>query len=119
MKTINVTLENALEINELYNKEYLLPIESEKELYSEEDYDNMLDECYPDIKIGYISFSASRILSELDPIAYNCGFSDYQKYETIYTCPICGKDHEDEDEAFECCQEIEFEIDEDEDEDEN
>ena len=40
-------------------------------------YDDMLDECNPDIKIGNIAFSACRILSELDPTAYRCGYSDF------------------------------------------
>jgi len=39
-------------------------------------YDEMLDDCYP-IKIGNIDFCASRVLKELDEIAYDCGFNDY------------------------------------------
>lgn len=45
---------------------------------SEEEYDEWLDSLYEPYEIGYIKFSASRILSELDPIAYNCGKSDYE-----------------------------------------
>lgn len=41
-----------------------------------EQYDNELDELYP-ILIGYIEFQASRVLKELDPIAYSCGFNDW------------------------------------------
>jgi len=37
-------------------------------------YDDMLDEIYPD-QVGNIL--ASRILKELDPIAYSCGFDDW------------------------------------------
>ena len=40
-------------------------------------YDEWLDEIHGEIMIGCISFLPSRILSELDPIAYRCGFSDY------------------------------------------
>ncbi|EOK9195622.1 hypothetical protein PST17_RS13950 [Escherichia coli] len=40
-------------------------------------YDEWLDEIYGEIMIGNISFLPSRILKELDPIAYRCGFSDY------------------------------------------
>lgn len=43
----------------------------------DEKYDEWLDEIHGEIMIGCISFSPSRILSELDPIAYRCGFSDY------------------------------------------
>jgi hypothetical protein len=44
----------------------------ESEAYSL--YDDMLDEIYPD-QVGNIL--ASRILKELDPIAYSCGFDDW------------------------------------------
>ena len=43
----------------------------------EEEYDDMIDECSEEIKIGYISFLASRVLKECDPIAYRCGLNDY------------------------------------------
>ena len=36
-------------------------------------YDQMLDECYPEV----FGLLPSRILSECDPIQYNCGFSDW------------------------------------------
>ena len=44
-------------------------------------YDEMLDEdewC----KVGSMEFAPSRVLRALDPIAYNCGFSDYT--DTLY-----------------------------------
>ena len=44
-------------------------------------YDEMLDEdewC----KVGSMEFAPSRVLKRLDPIAYNCGFSDYT--DTLY-----------------------------------
>jgi hypothetical protein len=40
-------------------------------------YDDMIDECYGEFKIGVCTFSASRILRELDPIAYECGYYDW------------------------------------------
>lgn len=39
-------------------------------------YREELDEFYP-VEIAGMSFCASRILEELDPIAFNCGFSDW------------------------------------------
>ena len=39
-------------------------------------YREELDEFYP-VEIAGIAFCASRILEELDPIAFNCGFSDW------------------------------------------
>ena len=40
-------------------------------------YDEMLNDCYPITKIGCCEFEASRILKELDEIAYNVGYNDY------------------------------------------
>jgi hypothetical protein len=40
-------------------------------------YDQMLDEVYPEVTLGYSSFLASTVLKELDPIAYRVGFSEY------------------------------------------
>lgn len=44
--------------------------------YIRDNYDDLLDETYPEYKIGYSSFSASQILKECDPIAYKCGIDD-------------------------------------------
>lgn len=40
-------------------------------------YDEMLDEVHDTVRIGCCTFDPSRILSELDPIAYRCGLSDF------------------------------------------
>lgn len=40
-------------------------------------YDDLLDEIYPDVKIGVCTFSASQILAKCDPIAYRCGIDDF------------------------------------------
>lgn len=44
----------------------------------EQRYDQMLDECYPEVQIGWGTYSASTILKECDPIAYRVGLSDYE-----------------------------------------
>jgi hypothetical protein len=44
-------------------------------------YEEMINECTEEMKIGYTSFEASRVLKELDPIAYDCGLSDF--YDSI------------------------------------
>ena len=69
-------------------------------MYSEDDYDDMLDEVHGE----FMGYSASWILKEVDPISYRCGFSDFQEYKTVYECPICGEEHDDEDDAKYCCQ---------------
>ena len=39
----------------------------------ESQYDDMLDECYPEL----FNMLPSRILNEMDPIMYRCGLNDY------------------------------------------
>lgn len=62
------------QIADLENKIDNFEIDEDK---YDENYDEGLDEIYGEIMIGNISFLPSRILKELDPIAYRCGFSDY------------------------------------------
>lgn len=40
-------------------------------------YDDMLDDCYPEVHIGCYTFYASQILSKCDPIAYELGKDDF------------------------------------------
>ena len=82
---------------------------------TDDEYDEFLDYRYGYFTIGYIKFDASRILSELDPIAYSCGKSDYEdslESETVWECPICGTEFDDDDAARYCCQTDDEEIDE-------
>jgi hypothetical protein len=44
----------------------------------EEQFNEMLDECYPVVKIGYGTFYPSQILKNCDPIAYQIGLSEYE-----------------------------------------
>jgi hypothetical protein len=39
-------------------------------------YDEMLDELST-VEIGSLTYSASRVLIEVDPTAYRCGYNDY------------------------------------------
>ena len=41
-------------------------------------YDDMLDECYPEIKVGGLMYSYSIALYRLDPISYQVGMNDYE-----------------------------------------
>jgi hypothetical protein len=41
-------------------------------------YDDMLDDCYPEIKVGGLMYSQSVALYRLDPIAYQVGMNDYE-----------------------------------------
>jgi hypothetical protein len=48
-------------------------------------YDEMLDECYPLVQIGTLSYSPSQVLKKVDPIAYQCGMSDWLDSEELTT----------------------------------
>jgi len=41
-------------------------------------YDDMLDDCYPEIKVGGLMYAQSVALYRIDPIAYQVGMNDYE-----------------------------------------
>jgi len=43
----------------------------------EELFDEMLDECYPEIELGCCSWSPSHVMNELDPTAYRIGVQEH------------------------------------------
>lgn len=43
----------------------------------EDEYDEMLDECYGSINICGIDYDASMVMYRVDKIAYECGMNDY------------------------------------------
>lgn len=58
-----------------------LPDDEQSEMIDEiaahELYDDYLDEVCEEVKIGQLTYLPSRVLKEIDPIAYDCGFNDY------------------------------------------
>lgn len=40
----------------------------------------LFDEVYPEIKFGYLTYSASRVLQEVDPTAWRQEVLDYQDH---------------------------------------
>tara|TARA_B100001996_G_C18632819_1_gene582460 strand:- start:571 stop:801 length:231 start_codon:yes stop_codon:yes gene_type:complete len=48
------------------------------EVMLKEWYDDMLDECYPEVEIMGIKYSPSVALFRIDPIAYQVGMNDYE-----------------------------------------
>ena len=88
-------------IKKAQQKEYDLDNSEDKAMY-----DDMLNECSGEIKIGSLTFDASRIVEELDPTAYRCGFNDYiDGLDERWECPVCNKIHDNEEDATYCCQE--------------
>lgn len=84
--------------------------EIEYEIYSEEDYNDMLDDVHGDVEIAGITYSTSHALKMVDPIAHRVGFSDYQEYEYVWHCGLCQVQYEDEEEAEECCDDEEVAV---------
>lgn len=56
-------------------------------------FDEMIDDYYPEVVIGDLTFSPSDILAALDPVAYNCHSGDYLS-------ELEGDEEEDEDETL-------------------
>jgi len=71
-------------------------VEDEVRSYAEETYDDMLDDCYPEVNICGFTYSASRAWESVDSIAYRCGFSDYENW--LYDDIEEIEDEEDSDE---------------------
>jgi len=71
---------------------------SEYEAY--ERYDQMLDEVYPEVTLGYSSFLASAVLKEMDPIAYRVGFGEYTETLAEDGTYVEGWTDEDQEENF-------------------
>jgi len=87
--------------------ELIKPKCESRERYDDDDYRQMLDDCFDEANICGHNYTPSHALETIDPIAYRCGFADYQEYEDVYICPICGAEEEEEDDATYCCQEEE------------
>ena len=60
------------------NKKTLAKIKYELDpIDTEQRYRDMLDECYPEVKIGCSRFLASKVVEELSPTDFRCGVADY------------------------------------------
>jgi hypothetical protein len=46
-------------------------------------YDEMLDEIHESVKCGDLEWDMSRVLKEMDPTAYQCGFNDWLDSEGL------------------------------------
>lgn len=59
-------------------------------------YDDMLDECFSLESVGgpFAHMSASKVLSEVDPIAYRCGFSDFADSQREFWVEVDGDYYE-------------------------
>ena len=42
----------------------------------EEMFEELLDECYPEVKVGCCTFSPSQVMKELDPVCFEIGVTE-------------------------------------------
>ena len=64
-------------------------------------YDDLLD-CDGPVRIGNLTYSASHVLREVDPVAYRCGFNDYVDFLTedeVYVEGLTEDEMETEDDG--------------------
>lgn len=57
---------------------------------AEQAFDEMLDDCYPVIRLGYHTFSPSKVLFNCDPVAYRTALLDWLDSEGIDTDELGG-----------------------------
>lgn len=62
-------------------------------------YREMLDEAHGPVKVAGMEFDPSRVLAQMDPTAYRCGFIAWCDDEGITTDPDEADADEDEDET--------------------
>ena len=72
MKKYYVNYEEVLE------EDFYKQLEGCVNEYASKNYEALIDEAYEPFKIIGTTIYASMILKKCDPIAYNCGFSDYE-----------------------------------------
>lgn len=58
---------------------------------AEQNYRDWLDDLSEEVKIGSLSWAASYVLEQLDPVAFRCGFSDYTSSEGLEEIMVDGK----------------------------
>lgn len=58
-----------------------------REFIEYEQYDEFLDECNDLIKIGNLEYYPSKVLEEIDPMAYSWGFDDFADSVELESIP--------------------------------
>lgn len=69
---------NEKEVNE---NEFNEKLDNAIETYTNNHYDDMLDEDFEPLKIYGATYNVSYILKKIDPINYNCLMTDYKNTE--------------------------------------
>ncbi len=50
----------------------------------EQRFRDSLDSCYPVVTVGGLEFAPSRVMEQLDPVAFRCGVADSSDHENVY-----------------------------------
>lgn len=75
-----------------------------------EEFNNYLDKELGVINICGVTYLTSTVWVQIDPTAYHCAFDDYedakqQDRDEIWICSACNEEHNNQDDAEECCNE--------------
>jgi len=71
---------------------------------TEDEYQEILDDMFPEVVIGGLSWTAGYVIREMDPTAFRCGKVDYEDtLDRKWKCLECGEEHDTEEEAQDCC----------------
>jgi hypothetical protein len=94
-----------------YTEKQIEYIEETCNTIGDEEYREWLDEVIGEVQVGNLTFDASRIIEELDPIAFRCGFSDYTSSDDIVEINNDYYRQNDVDDALEDYEDEESEVD--------
>lgn len=70
--------------------------------YDDKEHEEYLTEIYGTVEICGMTFDSGSALQELDPTAFRVSMADR---EDVWICGECKDEHDDEDQAEECCKE--------------
>jgi hypothetical protein len=73
----------------------------------EDEVIEQLDQIYGEVDICGIKFSSGQALKEIDPIAFRQSQLDLaDSMGDLWECGVCGSQYDDEDDAEECCKDL-------------
>ena len=70
---------------------------------SEDEFNDVLNDCYEDVTICGYTMSQGDILRQCDPVAFRCALAD--EPPRAWECSECGTEYDNEEDAEECCEE--------------
>jgi hypothetical protein len=76
---------------------------------TDREFEDILDELYPDVNICGMKFSPGHALRMLDEVAFDQARNDYtdsfDQDNPVWICEKCESEFDNEDDAEECCKE--------------